>query len=170
MKNCMVAALNLPDHPHRERDSALLIHITYKGDTTLPVQHRFTVDTINLHSRGDDEITSDSKDLVKRLDSEETKKMIEFGKKEYENEYYGTLMLKVVAVFSESPKVSFPISKCFSITEDVASARAISGQWSLPLRHILENGEKMKFCCGKIEGVGCGGWIHEDKMKGNAWL
>ena len=37
MKNCMVAALNLPHFPHQERDSALLIKITHKGDATLPV-------------------------------------------------------------------------------------------------------------------------------------
>lgn len=169
MKNCMVAALNLPQYPHQERDSALVIHIVHKGDATLPLQHRFTIDTISRHNRGENGSTS--MEIVRRLDSEETKKLIEFGKKENGSDYYGTLMFMVNAVFSESPMVSVPILKYFSITKHVASARVISGPWWPPLRHILENGKKMKFCCGKIEGVGCccGGWVHEDEMKGNPW-
>jgi hypothetical protein len=169
MKNCMIAALNLPHYSHRERDSALLIQITHKGDATLPVQHRFTIDTIDLHNRDEEGIVS--KELVRELDSEEAKKVIEFGKKENGNDYYGTLMFKVLAVFSESPKVWVPIYKYVTINKYVASARVISGPWWLPLRHILENGKKMKFCCGKDEGGGCccGGWVHEEEMKGDAW-
>ena len=169
MKNCMVAALNLPLYPHQERDSALLIYITHKKDATVPVQHRFTIDTINRHNRGDDGITS--KWLVSKLDSKETRKLIEFGKKENGNAYYGTLMFMVLAQFSESPMVTVPIIKYFSINKYVASARVISGPWWPPLRHILENGKKMRFCCGKDEGGGCccGGWVHEDEMKGDPW-
>ena len=168
MKNCMVAALNLPQYPHQERDSALAIQITHKGDVTLPVQHRFTIDTINRHNRGEDGFCS--MELVRRLDSENTKKAIEFGKKERGSDYYGTLMFMVLAVFSESPMLAIPIIKYFSIDKSVASARVITGPWWPPLRHILENGKKMKFCCGKIEGGGCccGGWVHEGAMKGDA--
>ena len=169
MKNCMVAALNLPHCPHQERDSALAIQITHKGDATLPVQHRFIIDTINRHNRGEDEFTS--VELVRRLDSEDAKKTIEFGKKEKGSDYYGTLMFMVIAVFSQSPMVSVPIFKSFSIDKAVARARVIHGPWWPPLRHILENGKKMKFCCGKNEegGCCCGGWVHEDAMKGDAW-
>lgn len=169
MKNCMIAALNLPQFPHQERNSALAIVITHKGDSTLPVQHRFTIDTINRHNRGESEFTS--KELVRRLDSEETKKTIAFGKKERGNDYYGTLMFMVLGVFSQSPMVSVPIFKYFSIDKSVASAKIIAGPWWPPLRHMLEYGKKMKFCCGRIEGVGCccGGWVHEETMKGDAW-
>jgi hypothetical protein len=171
IKNCMVAALNLPKYPHQERDSALLIQISHKGDVTLPVQHRFTIDTINRQNRGENGFAS--REIVRRLDSEETKKLIEFGKKENGSHYYGTLMYAVVAVFSENPMVSALIPKYFSINKYVASARVIDGPWWPPLRHILENGKKMKFCCGKMEeGVCCcGGWVHKDdsEMKGDAW-
>lgn len=169
MKNCMVAALNLPQFPHQERDSALLIKITHKRDAILPVQHRFTIDTINRHNRDEDELASI--ELVRTLDSEATKKAIEFGKKENGSHYYGTLMFMVIAVFSESPIISIPIIKYFSINKYVANARVITGPWWPPLRHILENGKTMKFCCGKIEGGGCccGGWVHEDAMKGDLW-
>ena len=169
MKNCMIAALNLPQYPHQERDSVLLIHITHKRDSTLPVQHRFTIDTINRYNRNDDGMAS--KEIIKKLDSKETKKLIEFGKKENGSDYYGTLMFMVLAVFSESPMVPVPIYKYFSISKYVASARVISGPWWPPLRHILENGEKMKFCCGKdkVGGCCCGGWVHDEEMKGDAW-
>lgn len=171
MKNCMVAALNLPQYPHQERDSVLSIQITHKGDATLPLQHRFTVESISRYNRGENGLSSMPVELVRRLDSEETKKLIEFGKKENGSDYYGTLMILVIAVFSESPMVSVPIFKSFSINKHVASARVISGPWWPPLRHILENGKKMKFCCGKTEGGGCccGGWVHEDEMKGDPW-
>ena len=103
-----------------------------------------------------------------RLRSHE--KTIEFGKKEKGSDYYGTLMFMVIAVFSQDPMVSIPIFKYFSIDKSVASARVIHGPWWPPLRHILENGKKMKFCCRKIEGgCCCGGWVHEDAMKGDAW-
>jgi len=164
----MVAALDLPHFPHQEQHSALLIQITHKGDPTLPLQHRFTVDTINRQNRGEDGLAST--EIVRKLDSEETKQAIEFGKKEI-RDYYGTLMFMVVAVFSQSQMVAIPITKYFSIDKSVASARVVTGPWWPPLRHILENGEKMKFCCGKDErgGCCCGGWVHEDAMKGDAW-
>ena len=76
-----------------------------------------------------------------------------------------------VTIFSESPMVSYPIFKSFSINKYVASAKVISGPWWPPLRYILENGKKMNFCCGKDEGGGCccGGWVHTDEMKGDPW-
>ena len=92
MKNCMIAALNLPHFPHQERDSALVIQITHKGDATLPLQHRFIIDSISRHNRGENELTS--MELVRRLDSEDTKKTIEFGKKEMGRDYYGIVMDK----------------------------------------------------------------------------
>jgi len=168
MKNCMIAALNLPHFPHQERDSALLIQIVHKRDYTLPPHRRFTIDTINRQNRGEDEFASTL--VVEKLDSKETKKAIEFGKKEI-RDYYGTLMFIVGGVFSRN-EVAVPITKYFSIDKSVASARVIAGPWWPPLRRILENGEKMKFCCGKNEELGgccCGGWVHEDAMKGDAW-
>ena len=169
MKNCMIAALNLPHFPHQERDSALAVHITHKRDATLPLQHRFIIDSISRHNRGEDGFAS--VELVRRLDSEDTKKTIEFGKKEMGRHYYGTLMFMVIADFSQSPTLAIPIIKYFSIDKSVASARVIQGPWWPPLRDILENGKKMKFCCGKGEGGGCccGGWVHADAMKGDAW-
>ena len=170
MKNCMVAALNLPHYPHQERDSAMVIQIAHKGDATLPVQHRFNIDTINRHNRGENGFCS--MEIVRNLDSENTKRVIEFGKREMGSDYYGTLMFMILAVFSESPMVvATPIIKYFSIDKSVASARVISGPWWPPLRHILENGKKMKFCCGKFDGgCCCGGWVHEeDAMKGDAF-
>lgn len=110
-------------------------------------------------------------ELVGRLDSEEMKKITEFGKKEKEGDYYGTLMFMVIAVFSQSPMVSIPILKYFSINKSIVTARVIHGPWWPPLHDILENAKKMKFCCRKIEGAGCccRGWVHEDAMKGDMW-
>ena len=81
------------------------------------------------------------------------------------------MMFMVLAEFSKIPLLTIPIIKYFSISNYVASARVITGPWWPPLRNILENGKKMKFCCGKIEGGGCccGGWVHEDTMKGDVW-
>ena len=169
MKNCLVAALNLPHFPHQERHSVLSIQITHKKDATTPLQHRFVIDSISRCNRGDSDGISN--ELIRRLDSENMKKTIAFGKMEMGSDYYGTLMIVVFGFFSMSPMISFPIMKTFSIDKSVASARVITGPWWPPLRHILENGKKMKFCCGKIEGGGCccGGWVHEDGMKGDAW-
>jgi len=165
----MVAALNLPHFPHQERDSVLAVHLTHKRDVTLPLRHRFIIEAISRYNRGDGGLAT--AELVRKLDSAEVKNAIEFGKKEMGNDYYGTAMIVVTAVFSMSPLVSLPVFKCFAISKSVASARVISGPWWPPLRDILENGKKMKFCCGKIEGVGCccGGWVHDSDngMKGN---
>ena len=167
----MIAALNLPHFPHQERDSILAVHLTHKGDISLPLQHRFTIEAISRYNRGDDQLAS--AELVKKLDSAEMKNTIEFGKKEMGSEYYGTAMIVTSAVFSQTPLVALPVFKCFAITKTVAKARVITGPWWPPLRDILENGKKMKFCCGKIEGVGCccGGWVHksDNGMKGNVW-
>jgi hypothetical protein len=171
MKNCMVAALNLPHFPHQERDSVLAICITHKRDATLPLQHRFTIDAISRYNRNDPEDRLAARELIRRLDSAEMQNTIKFGKAEMGSNYYGTLMIVVIAFFSVDPFVSIPIYKSFSIDKSTASAKVMDGPWWPPLRHILENGLKMKFCCGKIEGVGCccRGWIHGDTMKGDAW-
>ncbi|KDR74306.1 hypothetical protein GALMADRAFT_141367 [Galerina marginata CBS 339.88] len=165
MKNCMVAALNLPDFPHQERHSALVIQITHKGDPSLPLQHRFIVDTINRSNRGDTDDVLAAAVVVQMLESAEMKATIEFGKTEFGQNYYGTAMMMVLAVFSQSPMISIPTIKCFSIDKSVASAKVISGPWWPPLRRIFESGTKMKFCCRKIDsGIGCccGGWVHQE--------
>ena len=170
----MVAALNLPHFLHQERDSVLAISITHKRATTLPLQHRFTIDAISRYNRNEDGLAAT--EVIKMLDSAEMQNTIKFGEVELGSSYYGTAMILVVAVFSQSPDpfVSIPIIKSFAIDKLTASANVMAGPWWTPLRHILENGLKMKFCCGKMEGVGCccGGWVHEvheDTMKGDAW-
>jgi len=169
MKNCMVAALNLPQFPHQERHSVLSLQITHKKDATIPLQHRFVIDSISRCNR--DDSNGISNEFIRRLDSQSMKNTIAFGKMEMGSEYYGTLMIMVFGFFSITPLVSFPVMKTFSIDKSVASAKVKTLFWWLPLRQILENGKKMKFCCGKIEGVGCccGGWVHEDEMKGDPW-
>ena len=138
IKNCLVAALNLPHFPHQERHSALVIQITHKGDIarTLPLERRFTIDSIDRHNRGEGGLTSHV--VAQSLDSEEMKEMRQFGANvELGGNYYGTGMFMVLAVFSpdglpltaSDPEqcVTVPISKFFSIPNDVARANVISG-------------------------------------------
>lgn len=168
MKNCMVAALNLPRFPHQQRHSVLNIQITHKGDATLPLEHRFTIESISRNNRGEDGFAST---LGKRLDSTDMRKTIEFGKVEMGDQYYGTATILILAVFSTNPFISIPVFKTFSIDKTVASANVTPIPWWTPLRYIMENGKKMKFCCGKIEGGGCccGGAHDEDTKKGDVW-
>ncbi|KAH6916108.1 hypothetical protein BKA70DRAFT_479272 [Coprinopsis sp. MPI-PUGE-AT-0042] len=163
IKNCVVAAFNLPQFPHQERDSALGIVITHKGDSTLPLEHRFNVKSISRFNRGDTDDPLTTSFVLEPLDSDEFKTNIQRGKAELGREYYGTAMFMVIGQFPGSEMVSLPYVKIFSIDKTVASARVVSGPWWTPLRQIMESGGKMRFCCSKL-GTGrdccCGGWVH----------
>ena len=166
----MIAALNLPNYPHQERDSVLTIQITHKRDATLPVEHRFIIDSIARNNRNDN--GHNSKHIIQMLDSEDIKKAVEFGKLEMGKFYYGTAMIMIFAFFSETPYIVIPIKKVFAIQKPTAQMKVTQTPWWIPLRDIMENGKKMRFCSGKLEGGGCccGGWVHsEDVKKGNVF-
>ena len=181
IKNALVAALNLPDHSHQERHSALVIQITHKGDKSLPLERRFAIDSIERCDGGEGGFTSQL--VANYLDSDQMKGMRHFEETvEMKGNYYGTSMFLMQGVFTRGgvplaasdPKelVTVPLMKFFSIPKDAAKAKVISGPWWIPLRWILENGERLRFCCRKLdEGICCcGGWLHEkDAKKGDAW-
>ncbi|KAG6915637.1 hypothetical protein DXG01_010638 [Tephrocybe rancida] len=166
IKNCQVAALNLPEYPHQERESMLQIAITHKKDSTLPIEMRFTIGGISRISRND----PGGAVLDILFNHPDIRQASEFGKKEMGRDYYGTTIFLIMAEFS--PSVMRMRPKCFSINKTTARAKVISGPWWPPLRYMMENGKRMRFCCGKIEGVGCccGGWVHEENAKkGDVW-
>ncbi|KAG6819965.1 hypothetical protein H0H93_006941 [Arthromyces matolae] len=169
IKNCLVAALNLPQYPHQERNSILSISIKHKGEPNLPLEKRYHIQSIDRLNRDDTEMGSAL--LAKKiLDNPAFLQTARFGKVEMGNDYYGTAAFIVIAMFASGAQSM--VNKSFSIDKTVARAKVMDGAWWLPLRDIMENGKKMKFCCGKIEGGGCccGGWVHDKGVKkGDQW-
>jgi hypothetical protein len=58
--------------------------------------------------------------------------------------------------------------KWFSISKDIAEARVLRDDWWILLREYISRGEKMRFCCGKVDVDGvccCGGWMHDEDQK-----
>lgn len=178
MKNCTLAALNLPQNPHDEKNGLLNIVLSYKDDwASRPSHKRFTVELVALPRRSDAGKFPDGmvQTVVRTLDSPPMAAAVARGEIEYGNNFYGTSIYMVMGSFrlpnSEEPLGVALFQKAFSISKEAARART-NPLWEMLFRDIVLKGTKMRFCCGKIESdvpgsseqtCCCGGWTHNLK-------
>lgn len=97
--------------------------------------------------------------------------MMQLSRMEYGRDYGGTGTYYLIADFSGIETCAdigiahVPFSKEFYFGKAVARAKPNS-EWRRLFIEAVEEGKRMKFCCGKVEeGVCCcGGWTHGQGM------
>ncbi|KAI0708232.1 hypothetical protein C8Q76DRAFT_743796 [Earliella scabrosa] len=145
----------------------LMVSLAYRPDPSVPVEKKFELRGAHLSDKHDPTLAP-----LARVINMGHKHAVELGKREKGRRYRGTGTYLLVVRFRPEDVdeyytggvdgVSF--TKHFGIA--VEWARAKPACWS-PLDQLKENldsGRKMRFCCGRIEGLPtccCGGWTHE---------
>lgn len=179
MKNCAVAALNLPRYPHDEKNGLLNIVISYKDDWAgYPPHKRFIVEIVAFPRRSSDgQIPPDlMRMVINALDGPATAANVSKGKIAYGSDFYGLSQYIVDGSFKPSrepkPLGYASLRKAFAIDQDVAQA-CTNPFWVMLFRDIVLKGTKMRFCCGKTGALNgseqeccCGGceWTHNARQ------
>lgn len=145
MKNCTLAALNLPQNPHDEKNGLLNIVISYKDDwASHPPHKRFIVDVVAFPRRSDAGKFPDGivQTVVRTLDSPSMAAAVARGNIEYGSNFYGTSIYLVMGSFklpnSEEPLGVALFQKAFSISKEAARARTYPF-WVMLFRDIVLN-------------------------------
>ncbi|KAF8917982.1 hypothetical protein CPB85DRAFT_1284321 [Mucidula mucida] len=164
--NAAVAGMQLKEYPDSDTNSALFVRVhrctdEERGDR--PVESKFCIVNIRMVNVDPDD---DPMGLTETLWPSRSF-VVQAGKKAMGRDYRGTgfLMISFLYQFAKDVKeheVFFP--KFFNFNKD--TGRGIPNpEWRQALARNLDEGRKIKFCCGKVvELVGgccCGGWTHE---------
>ncbi|THU83659.1 hypothetical protein K435DRAFT_822915 [Dendrothele bispora CBS 962.96] len=131
--------------------SSRFTFVTHTTWNYLPVHQRFVVEKI---------------DAMREANAERGR--IEFG-----NDYYGTRTYNVIATFKPGNFLGTTFCpKQFAIDKRTAKVGVVREDWWILFREYVSAGQKMKFCCGKLNIPGvtddlccCGGWTHDQGKK-----
>ncbi|EEB94575.1 hypothetical protein MPER_06590 [Moniliophthora perniciosa FA553] len=158
LKNCAIASCFLKENPHEEKRTVFFVLLRHKGQSDLPVQHRFDVTTVCRFPF--DQLppgTEKNRSTAEQM-----------GRVEQGNDYYGVQCFVVGAAFNGE---MYQWPKFFSIDKETARANVLQRDWENLFCDYVEGGVKVKFCCGKLGGslsevCCCGGWTHDkEKLK-----
>lgn len=167
--NCAIASMNLPANPSSHETHVFFIHLRYIN-ANLPAERRFRVADLDLRERTETPNLRQATDII----WQERPAMIKLGKMQFGKDYAGTGIYMLVADFvdvvdDENMKrdvtmTMVPFHKGFGFDRTRARARP-NLNWRPLFVEAIEEGKRMKFCCGKVEaeeGVCCcGGWTHD---------
>ncbi|KIK58614.1 hypothetical protein GYMLUDRAFT_262435 [Collybiopsis luxurians FD-317 M1] len=159
LKNYATALFQLKRFPerHLEEHTIFMVTISHKRDMSLPVPHRFNVLRVSREDR-----TSIPPSLKNHFDIPGRANYVDMGKIEMGQRYFGTGSYLLVTDFGQGAWTTK--HKFFGIDKDIAKADVVRSEWWLLFLEYITAGAKMKFCCGKIEGMEdvccCGGWAH----------
>ena len=142
----------------------LQLSLNYRDDPTLPVEKKFEMRGAHFSSKDDSETAALYKMVFDARPAAVAMGRMEMG----DDNYWGTGAYLLMVRFRPN-RVGFgvdgiPFWKHFGIANVYANARLACGNPLDQLEENLTEGRKMKFCCGKLEGLPtccCGGWTHE---------
>ncbi|KAI9060747.1 hypothetical protein FKP32DRAFT_1577368 [Trametes sanguinea] len=138
-----------------------IVHLSlnYKNDPALPAQQQFELVDFCLGSRDSPRAGATYGEAFM-----ERPVAVEIGKHEFGDQYWGTGAYILVVRFDPETTAVIPFWKHFGIDKDTAQARPACRNAICQLVENIREGRKMRFCCGKVEGLPtccCGGWTHE---------
>ncbi|RDX52221.1 hypothetical protein OH76DRAFT_198188 [Lentinus brumalis] len=142
-----------------------LLHISlnYRNDPELPPQKQFEMRGAHFSHKDDPGCA-----MLYNVVFAQRPAAVEMGKMEMGNRYWGTgaylLMVRFRPNKAEFGVDGVPFWKHFGIDKDSANAHPACRNPLEQLEENLHSGKKMRFCCGKVEGLPtccCGGWTHE---------
>ncbi|KAJ7723506.1 hypothetical protein DFH07DRAFT_946516 [Mycena maculata] len=160
LKNCAIAAMRLPENPHMKRKAVLRIELHHEGDSTLPVHHRFTVRQIDRRELWEMGPGSNLRSDAQYIQN------CERGKLEFGKNFYGVVRIGFYVLFDplDSPAKTEEM-KSFSIDRATSRSSIVRQDWWILFREYVTLGAKMRFCCGRLEGLEdiccCGGLVHD---------
>ncbi|PIL30060.1 hypothetical protein GSI_07637 [Ganoderma sinense ZZ0214-1] len=142
----------------------LQLSLNYLNDPSLPVEKKFELAGTAFTPRDGPFASS----LYEHI-FEERLVAVELGKIEMGDDlYWGTGAYLLIVRFRPSTvNVCYdgvPFWKHFGIDKIHANARPVCRNPIEQLKENLTEGRKMKFCCGRLEGLPtccCGGWTHQ---------
>lgn len=159
--NAALACYLLKKPRVRDVTAKYLMHISlmYRNDPTFPPQKQFQVDAVSFapYDTPGAEFT-----YLPVLAARPA--AVDMGRMEMGDLYWGTGGYVLAIRFNPDKRDAVPFWKHFGIDRDSAKARPACGSPLNQLRTNLHEGKRMKFCCGKLEGLPtccCGGWTHE---------
>ena len=140
----------------------LFIALLYRHDPTLPVERRFEVQDAQLVHK--DEPSSAGGPTYGQLVFMDRGTAVEMGRMELGKDYWGTGAYILSTRFKEENVQALPFWKHFAIDKQHSRAKLTCNPPLALLRRNIHEGFKLRFCCGRIEGMPtccCGGWTHE---------
>ncbi|KAF7343749.1 hypothetical protein MSAN_01955500 [Mycena sanguinolenta] len=167
IKNCAIAAMRLPETPHMERTEIFSLTIHHKGDPSRPVQQRFAVIEVARRRAAEFPPMSTVFQGMKSYPG-----FCERGKVEMGARFYGCVRVGILATYG--PSVDEPVAVIqrlnhFSIDDTTARAKIVRQDWFMLFREYVEQGARIKFCCGRLPGAEdvccCGGWVHDEEKR-----
>lgn len=142
-------------------NSIFTMIIQYRNDPRVPIERKFEL-------RGSMMIRSDPNsnevDLWIKLVAASHPQAVTMSKRGCGADYWATgAYLLMVRFNPEKKDEMLPFYKHFAIDRLYQNARLACRDLAHQLKENLEYGQKMDFCCGRIEGLSdccCGGWTH----------
>ena len=148
---------DIPDQPEEEEED-----LAYSPSSTLPVERRFEVQDAQLVHK--DEPSSAGGPTYGQLVFMDRGTAVEMGRMELGKDYWGTGAYILSTRFKEENVQALPFWKHFAIDKQHSRAKLTCNPPLALLRRNIHEGFKLRFCCGRIEGMPtccCGGWTHE---------
>ncbi|KAI9059375.1 hypothetical protein FKP32DRAFT_1606082 [Trametes sanguinea] len=153
-----------------ETVTLLFIEMRYLNDPKLPPHRQFELCEARFVTPADPKWTG-----MCSMASFYRPAAVAMGKREMQHRYWGTGGYLLSVRFRKGPvdlgEDYVPFWKHFGIDQERAHARPACRH---PLDQLEENvreGRKIRFCCGKIEGLPtccCGGWTHDTQSEPEA--
>ena len=146
--------------------SKYIFHVSldYRNDPTIPVPQKFIVRGTHFSPKSN----WTGNPLFPQLFSSEIRTQVKaMGQVEIGDGYWGTGCYLIMVRFRPQQSVkthdALPFWKHFAIDKYRANARPACRNPLEIMEEMLHEGRKLKFCCGKKEGMPtccCGGWTH----------
>ncbi|KAF8169003.1 hypothetical protein K438DRAFT_242583 [Mycena galopus ATCC 62051] len=168
LQNCAIAAMELPERPHLEKHAVLCIRMWHKRDSSLPLWDKFEVMTIGREGLGDL-----PREAPLPIQPAQYERACEKGRIELGRDFYGVVRYVFLVHFGKDKRIIHTAKmRHFAISHEIARTRSLRADWWVLLREYINNGTKMRFCCGKIpiphceDICCCGGWVHDAEKRG----
>ncbi|OJT05311.1 hypothetical protein TRAPUB_3869, partial [Trametes pubescens] len=151
-----------PLHPRAAAEHIVHFSLRYRNDPALPAHKKFEPRGVYIAHR--DEAMLPGNDGGYAAVWRERDFAIKMGKRELGSAYAATGAYYLMVKFGDDAEAgNIPFWKHFGIDDWRWNALpSVRKPWDI-FKETIEEGKKMKFCCGQLVGLGtccCGGWTH----------